>query len=133
MWSVSTMADRNPTLEELREQVRTNHSSRFPNQAVAQFDSLIAVMRENKALGTAKEAERKALSAEWNARKDDIRFRENYAKAKTAVSTANFRYINAARQANTLLGQDLFKTKGWNKGTDAGATALAEGGEHDVH
>ena len=127
------MAASSPSLEELREQVRTNPSnSRNPGGAVAKFDSLVPLMRENKAIGAAKEAERKLLSAEWNDRSDDIKFRETYARAKTARDTANFRYINAARRANDLVGRDIFKTKGWNRGNDAGQAAPREGGEPDV-
>jgi len=127
------MAASNPSLEELRQQVRTNPSnSRNPGQAVAKLDSLIPLMRENKEIGAAKEAERKLLSAEWNDRSDDIKFRETYARVKTARDTANFRYINAARRANDLVGRNVFKTKGWNRGNDADQAAPREGGEPDV-
>jgi hypothetical protein len=113
-----------PTIEDLREQVRMNPSNSDPLQAVAKFDDLIAAMRENKTSASAHEDERRQLSAQWDERRDDIRFRQLYACAKTAVNSANLRYINAARQANRLLGQEVFKARGWKK--------APQGGEQDV-
>lgn len=103
-----------PTIDELRELVRTNpENHRGPQRAVTEFDSVIAEISEHKQRATDLTAELRELMAAWNDRKDDIKFREHYARVKTQRDTANKRYYNGARRANKLLGKDLIRVKGW--------------------
>lgn len=111
--------------ELIEENARKNR--RKPAKAYADFLVLVTAIRENQAKGTELEAQRKLLSAVWTGKRDDINFRQQYARVKTARDTANRAVVNSARRANKLLGQDILRTKGWQ--TVAPATSSAAGGE----
>lgn len=97
--------------DKVRETARRNR--RNPEKAVAEFDALVAEIRESRKRGSELEAERRWLSKHWGERCDEVAFRQRYAVVKTSRDAENRRVYNSSRRANQLLGQPLLQTKGW--------------------
>ena len=99
--------------EKVRETARRN--SQDPEKAVAEFDALIAEIRESRRRGSELEAERRWLSKRWEEHCDDVVFRQRYAVIKTSRDAENRRVYNGTRKANRMLGEDLLQTRGWRR------------------
>ena len=99
--------------DKVRETATRNH--RDPEEAVAEFDALVAEISRSRKRGSDLEAERRWLSRHWEERCADVVFRRRYAVVKTARDGENRRVYNDTRRANQLLGEDLLQTRGWRR------------------